>query len=127
MTLRKLRNNPLDISVPQSIRNPFKQALHGNTEIVDRFLARHIVTRDDIQLTHPQQTAWEIEHSLEAIQLSQHLLQAASGLNTKGETLNSAFLVVERALEAIHCAVFTAATPSLPRIQRMLTREPMDK
>jgi hypothetical protein len=110
---------------PDVVVRPFRLALQSAPALVDRFLEEGALPFEDVSKTPAEERAWDLDHCCEAARLADLFQQAADSLRAEGETLASAFVKAEEAFEAAHGAVFALASPSLMRIQCILTGEPL--
>lgn len=111
--------------VPPKIVSAFRQALLRNRRMVERLVLDGVIEKDNIELRDAERAAWSIEEVIECIGIAQKFQSVANNLNPDGESQSSAFLKTESAFEGAHGAIFSRLTPSLLRIQKILSCEPL--
>ena len=107
------------------MRESFRRAFEESPETVNRFIDSESLSSDQVDLTGPEKVAWQIEQLIEAATLAQNLLRCAADIKVQGESIDSAFLKIEEALEAAQGAIFSTPNPSIYRLQRILSGQPL--
>jgi hypothetical protein len=123
-TLRQILANPKFVAPPE-IKRPLQSALLRDRAVVEQFLSRGAYGPDHLNLTAAEEKALTIERFVEATKLAECFRRAGAAIDSRGETLNTVLLKTEQAFEEAHSAQFSSGTPSLIRIQRFMTGEPL--
>jgi len=125
-TFKKLISDP-QCNIPHEIKQYFMKAKQMNINTVNRYLSDHTFITENIRsvFSPKLQMIWDIEHFLEALKLYSIINKSIKAFKTDSETQNRIFTHVHSAFEAIYQSSFCYMSPSMKKIQYILTGEEM--